>query len=168
MIVRRSIPADAAAIAALSRKTFYDSFAAFNTDENMQLFMDGPFKTEKLIEEAADPAEVFFVAESSGKLSGYVLLKDDTKPALAGLNAIELSRIYIDKDSVGQGIGKLLMDAAIDFAKRQQKNCIWLGVWEHNTKAIAFYQREGYEKFGEHIFLLGEDPQKDWLMKKAI
>lgn len=168
ILIRRSTPDDALQIAALSRQTFFDSFARYNTKENMQLFMDGPFNTEKLEMEAADPEAIFFVAETEGKLCGYVLLKEETQPELIGLNAIEISRIYIEKETIGKGVGKKLMDMAIEYAQLREKNCLWLGVWEHNTKAIAFYEREGFEKFGEHIFLLGEDPQTDWLMKKLI
>ncbi|MBL0334324.1 MAG: GNAT family N-acetyltransferase [Chitinophagaceae bacterium] len=168
ILIRRSTPDDASQIAAFSRQSFYDSFARFNTKENMQLFMDGPFNTAKLEAEASDPSQLYLLAEENGKLVGYLLMKDSTEPALANYEAIEVSRIYVDHAITGKGIGKLLLDTSIDKARELKKNCIWLGVWEHNTKAIAFYEREGFEKFGEHIFLLGEDPQTDWLMKKLI
>ncbi len=166
--IRRSTPEDAPQIAAFSRKTFYDSFAPFNTKENMQLFMDGPFNTATLEAEAADPSQIFFLAEDNGKLIGYLLMKDNTEPELAGYQAIEVLRIYVDQGTTSKGVGKLLLHTSIEKARELNKNCIWLGVWEHNTKAIAFYEREGFLKFGEHIFLLGEDPQTDWLMKKLL
>ena len=45
---------------------------------------------------------------------------------------------------------------------------VWLGVWEHNPKAIEFYKRCGFEVFDKHIFVLGNDPQNDLLMRKQI
>ena len=67
-----------------------------------------------------------------------------------------------------KGVGPALMQACMDIAKELKKSVIWLGVWEKNSRAIAFYQKWGFEKFGEHIFPIGDDPQTDWLMKKAM
>jgi ribosomal protein S18 acetylase RimI-like enzyme len=82
--------------------------------------------------------------------------------------AIEISRIYVTKQSKGRGVGKALMDKCIGTATEMNKAQIWLGVWEHNLHAINFYKKAGFEKYGEHIFMLGSDPQTDWLMKKQL
>ena len=82
--------------------------------------------------------------------------------------SMEIARIYIRQNCIGKGIGKALMSCVISFAQAQQKNAVWLGVWEHNQRAIDFYRSFGFTKFGEHDFLLGDDVQRDWLMVKQF
>jgi ribosomal protein S18 acetylase RimI-like enzyme len=85
-----------------------------------------------------------------------------------GPNTIELHRLYIDTRYQNQKLGKRLMEFALDFAAKSKVEWIWLGVWEHNPKAQAFYQRWGFEKFSEHIFQMGAEAQTDWLLRKRI
>jgi ribosomal protein S18 acetylase RimI-like enzyme len=89
----------------------------------------------------------------------------------AGLNStktIEIERIYSTQEYIGKKAGKSLMEACLDVAREQDCETIWLGVWEHNPRAIAFYEKWGFEKFGSHPFLLGTDLQTDLLMKKNL
>jgi ribosomal protein S18 acetylase RimI-like enzyme len=81
---------------------------------------------------------------------------------------LEISRIYVVKEKIGTGVGKALLEFAISFAQQCNKELVYLGVWEHNKKAIDFYERFGFTKFGEHIFMVGNDPQTDWLFKKNL
>ena len=60
------------------------------------------------------------------------------------------------------------MEASIDLARQKGKQWIWLGVWEHNHRAITFYEKMGFTIFDRHIFLLGQDVQYDWWMKRRI
>ncbi|HTE12726.1 MAG TPA: GNAT family N-acetyltransferase, partial [Chitinophagaceae bacterium] len=87
---------------------------------------------------------------------------------LEDAEAIEIGRIYAVQKTIGLGVGKALMQACIGIAKEKNKQLIWLGVWERNQRAISFYSKFGFEKFGEHDFVLGNDVQTDWLMKKII
>lgn len=87
---------------------------------------------------------------------------------MGNLNALEIARLYVLKDKIGTGVGKGLMISSIDIAKQKSKQVIWLGVWEKNARAIDFYTKWGFEKFGEQEFLLGNDLQNDWLMKKEL
>jgi ribosomal protein S18 acetylase RimI-like enzyme len=96
------------------------------------------------------------------------LKEGDAPSELIGGTAIEIERIYADKDYVGKNVGKLLMKTCINMAKERGHTFIWLGVWENNPRAIAFYEKYGFEKFGSHPFLLGSDLQTDLLMKKKI
>jgi ribosomal protein S18 acetylase RimI-like enzyme len=84
------------------------------------------------------------------------------------MKSLEIERIYISKDYHGQKYGAMLMQKCIDVAIENNYESIWLGVWEHNPKAINFYQKWGFEIFGEHIFQLGDDAQTDFLMKKTF
>ena len=83
-------------------------------------------------------------------------------------NTIEIERIYASKAYLGKHVGKTLMEACLKLAKQGGHNVVWLGVWEHNPRAIAFYEKWGFEKFGSHSFLLGNDLQTDLLMKKNL
>ena len=60
------------------------------------------------------------------------------------------------------------MEQAIAIAISRQKSYLWLGVWEHNTKALAFYQRFGFYRIGSHSFFVGQDEQTDFLLRKDI
>lgn len=167
--IRYATLADAEAIAKLSRQTFYDTFAQFNSKEDMDKFMTESFSMEKLMAEVGMPEYIFLVAMLNNDLAGYAKLSNSKNPeALHGISAIEISRIYAAKHTIGLGIGKTLMEKCIGIAKEQNKEVIWLGVWEENERAINFYKKFGFEKFGEHDFVLGNDVQTDWLMKREI
>jgi len=159
---------DAEEIALFSRKSFYESFADQNTEENMEKFML-QFSVNSLVEEVKNPDNIFITALKNDVIIGYVKLSKSEKPVeLANEKAIEISRIYINKTMTGQGIGNKLMKYGLDLIKDLKANIAWLGVWENNKNAIAFYEKWGFERFGEHIFMLGDDPQTDWLLKKEI
>ncbi len=160
---------DAALIADISQRTFYDAFASFNTKENIDKFMTNEFYTEKLIAQVGQPGNIFLLAYYEGQIVGYVLLVEtNNRTEFGNANAIEIARIYSEQKTIGKGIGKALMQKCIEIAKEKRKKIIWLGVWEHNERAISFYTKWGFEKFGDHIFMLGDDAQTDWLMKKEL
>jgi diamine N-acetyltransferase len=160
---------DAEMIADLSRETFYDTFAAQNSAEDMDIFMNQVFTKEKLIEEVGEERHIFIIAETSDRVVGYAKLREgNNHEGLGDLPAIEISRIYSIKDVIGKGVGSTLMAECIRAAHEIGKRIIWLGVWEKNESAIRFYERWGFEKFAEHEFVLGNDIQTDWLMKKLI
>jgi len=169
LTIRIATPADAELIAEMSRQTFYDTFAVYNTKENMDLFMNNTFTTEALIKEVGEPGNIFLLAHDDNEPVGYARMRENNNPPeLSDLPAMEIARIYSVTTSIGKGVGKLLMRQCIDIAKAKNKKAVWLGVWEQNQRAIDFYTKWGFEKFGDHVFLLGNDPQNDWLMKKTI
>ena len=83
-------------------------------------------------------------------------------------NALEIQRIYILKSAKGHGIGSAFMQIAENFASEKKLSTIWFGVWEHNEPAKKFYKSKGYEKFSHHTFVIGDDMQTDFLLKKEI
>ncbi|HUR66509.1 MAG TPA: GNAT family N-acetyltransferase [Chitinophagaceae bacterium] len=162
-------PSDAALIADMSRQTFYDTFAGQNSKENMNKFMTEQFSREKLSDEVGEAGNIFLLAYDDDVPAGYAQLREsDNPPGLGNTSSIEIARIYAATNAIGKGVGKALMQRCIDLAAGMKKKIIWLGVWEHNERAIAFYIKWGFEKFGTHVFLLGDDPQTDWLMKKQL
>jgi ribosomal protein S18 acetylase RimI-like enzyme len=169
IVIRFATTEDAELIADLTQRTFYDSFAKFNTKENMDKFMNVQFPREKLIDEVADKESIFLLAYLDGEPVGYVRLCESVRPPeLGDAEAIEIVRIYSEQRTIGKGIGKALMLHCIEIAKKKNKKVIWLGVWEHNENALSFYKKFGFEQFGSHIFLLGDDAQTDFLLRKNI
>jgi len=153
----------------ISSSCFYNTFYKQNTKEDMKLFLEKSFNINIMLQEIMDQNNYFFFAKSEDEIIGYIKLSDAEMPAnLKECNALEIARIYVVKEKIGSGIGKSLMDFAISFAQQMNKLIIWLGVWEHNKRAINFYHKYGFEKFGEHIFMVGYDAQTDWLMKKQV
>lgn len=164
--VRYTTPKDAELIADMSRTSFYEAFAKDNTKEDMAIFMDEQFTKEDLMKEVELNEGIFMLAYIADEPVGYARMR--LKNNLAHEEAIEVARIYALKKAIGKGVGKTLMQECINKANELQMKYIWLGVWEKNERAIAFYQQWGFERFGEHQFLLGTDLQTDWLMKKVL
>lgn len=160
---------DAEIIAAISRQTFYDTFAAQNSRENMEMHMAQYYSTEKIRDELNDPLNTFLLAYEDDRLAGYAKMNEHKKEESKELeDPVEIERIYSLKEFIGKGIGKKLMEKCLAIAREKNKKDIWLGVWEYNDRAIVFYKRWGFVKFGEHNFPVGLDPQTDWLMKKTL
>ena len=167
--LRYATPDDAALIADISRQTFYDTFAADNTEADMQKFLNEQFTKGRLMLEVGAPENIFLLACHENNIAGYVKLREGKKlAALNGATSMEIARLYVVKDFLGKGAGKFLMQASLDIAKEKNKEVVWLGVWEKNQRAIDFYTAWGFEKFDECDFLLGDDIQRDWLMKKEL
>ena len=167
--IRTATHTDAELIADMSRQTFYETFVLQNSRENMEKFMTEQFGRDKLIAEVNEPGNIFLLAFEGKEPVGYARMKEsENPPELGSAAAIEIARIYAATNTIGKGVGKALMQQCIDIAMQQGKKIIWLGVWEHNQRAIAFYRSWGFEKFGTHLFQLGDDPQTDWLMKKEL
>jgi ribosomal protein S18 acetylase RimI-like enzyme len=167
--LRHATKDDAALIAEISRQTFYETFAADNTNEDMDKFLKEQFTKGRLMLEVGARENIFLLAYCDDDVAGYVKLNEGkTLEELKDISSIEIARLYVLKDFIGKGMGAELMQASIDIAMEKEKKIIWLGVWEKNERAIAFYTKWGFKKFGECDFLLGDDIQRDWLMKKAL
>jgi ribosomal protein S18 acetylase RimI-like enzyme len=159
---------EAELIAIISRETFYDTYAAENTAANMAKFLTQQFGKSMLMAEVGAKGNHFFLAYLDGEVAGYVKLKEATHPQIIGALAIEISRIYVCKPFIGKSVGKALLHAAIEFAKEHAKDCIWLIAWKENKRALEFYQKNGFEIFAESTFMLGDDLQSDWVLKRSI
>ena len=160
---------DAELIADMSRITFYEAFVNDNTKEDMDVFMNEQFSKAALMKEVEQEDGIFMLAYTGDEPCGYARMRlTNKKNILATENAIEIARIYALNSAIGKGAGSALMQYCLDIATGLNKSIIWLGVWEKNERAIAFYKRWGFEKFGEHTFLLGRDVQTDWLMKRTL
>ena len=160
---------DAELIADLSRKTFSETFGYLNTKENMDKFLNEQFSRDKLINEVTAPDNIFLLVFDDELPVGYAKMRHGEKrPEFENKDSVEIARIYVINSYIGAGVGKELMRKCIFLARDMKKEIVWLGVWEKNNRAISFYKKWGFEKFGEHSFTLGDDIQNDWLMKKEL
>lgn len=167
--IRLATAADADLIADMSRQTFFDTFSSQNTKENMDKFLGQQFTREVLLKEVGSAWNIFILAYDGLTPVGYARMRENNNPpSLGTLKAMEIARIYAISNAIGKGVGSVLMKECIDMAIGKKNKALWLGVWEHNQRAIAFYTKWGFEKFSDHQFLLGDDLQNDWLMKKML
>jgi ribosomal protein S18 acetylase RimI-like enzyme len=167
--IRFATIADAETLALLGAKTFSETFGIHNTVEDMKLYVDKTFTTEQVKKEIEDAATAFIIAHDNDTVVGYAKLKTGKTPKeLGATDGIEIERIYSAQEYIGKKVGQSLMQACIELAKSRGHHTLWLGVWEHNPRAIAFYEKWGFKKFGSHPFLLGTDLQTDFLMKKQL
>jgi diamine N-acetyltransferase len=168
-LIRFATSDDAELIADISRRTFHETFGYVNTKENMDKFMNEQFNREKLIKEVTEPGNTFFLAFDNDTPVGYVRMREGKKfLEFENKDSIEIARIYSVNSYLGTGVGEQLMRQCVFIAKELKKEIIWLGVWEKNPRAIAFYTKWGFEKFSDQDFLLGDDLQKDWLLMKKL
>jgi diamine N-acetyltransferase len=161
-------PSEADLLADISRTTFAETFAPVNTPEDIAAFMEQQFTAEQLKAEMGKPGYLHLLASYNGTPAGYLFLKKQTHPLLNQAAALEISRIYCLQAFQSKGVGKAMMEYALQFAQENGLPTIWLGVWKENTKALAFYTSFGFRIFGDTDFLLGNDLQKDWLMYTMI
>lgn len=167
-IVRATV-SDAELITDLSHTTFIETYRGTCSDEDLASFLDNCFSETGISKELTDPDEYYFVAFADGMPAGYTRLKEDYTdyPISTEYKAIELKRIYVLNEYQGHGIGAALLHSAFQLASTRKFQALWLGVWEHNRKAIAFYQRFGLTETGKtHTFYIGETAQTDhWMIK---
>jgi GNAT superfamily N-acetyltransferase len=171
--VRRAAPDDAARLAEFGRQAFHDTFAADNRPEDMAAYLAATFGEAQQRAELLDPCSTYLVAERVGgdgaDLLGYARLRTGDAPDVVRTTpAVEIARFYARRDMVGQGIGASLMGACLALARELGARAAWLGVWEHNVRAIAFYARWGFVDVGTCEFVLGTDVQTDRIMVRAI
>ncbi|MGB3615196.1 MAG: GNAT family N-acetyltransferase [Elainellaceae cyanobacterium] len=167
-------PADVAAaepLAQLSERTFRAAFAKDNSPEDMEAYVSASFSLSRIQAELADEANRFLLAFALGGdvPCGYAKLRTGrTDPSVTGPDPIELERLYVDQSMIGCGVGATLMRASLNAARLAGYRTLWLGVWEHNERAIAFYQRWGFTTSGRYVFVLGSDRQTDFIMERPV
>jgi len=167
--IRKVELAEAGILAAFSKKTFYDFFAHLNDLSNIDAYSAKAFTLQKMQSELANRDSEFYFAMLNEKVAGYLKLNfNDAQTELQDKKAAEVERIYVSAEHHGKHIGRSLLNFAADIARSRHLEYLWLGVWEHNDKAIGFYKYHGFEVFGSHDFLLGDDLQTDLMMKKVL
>ena len=169
MNIRTAVPEDAAVLADLARTTFYDAFAATNDAADMALHLERAYGVRQQAAEIQDSRITTLLVEQGSAAIAYAQIRDHHVPAcVSGPAPIELWRFYVDREWHGQGIAPALMERVKVESRSRGAKTLWLGVWEHNNRARAFYAKCGFADAGEHIFLFGTDPQTDRVMTLAL
>ncbi len=165
--LRLATPADIPDLQRVAIQTQIDTFGADNTEANMKAFLDQTYNRESLARELDEPKSWNYLAVLGNQLVGFMRLRQTAEVEhLLGSNTLELQRLYVETSMKGKGIGTVLMEEALRFAKARGFDWMWLGVWERNFAAQAFYRKWGFERFSEHVFQMGDDPQTDWLLRR--
>lgn len=152
----------------ISIETFNDTFKDQNSPENMKAYLERAFNAQQLEKELSTISSQFFFAYFNEAVAGY--LKVNTNEAQSeemGSESLEIERIYIKNTFQKHGIGKYLLNKAIEIAMEHNKKKIWLGVWERNENAISFYKKMGFVHTDSHAFYMGDEQQIDLIMTKT-
>jgi ribosomal protein S18 acetylase RimI-like enzyme len=160
--VRRGAPADAAALAELAARTFSDTFAHANDPVDLATYLASAYGVRQQTAELEDPGVVTLLAFRDDVLVGYAQVRRQSPPACVVVEMpVELRRFYVDRAEHGRGLARTLMDEVHAAVRELGGRHVWLGVWERNERAIAFYRKCGYERVGSHDFFVGSDRQTD-------
>ena len=151
----------------ISKETFIAAFEKDNQPEYFQQYIEGAFTEDNLKNQLENEASHFYFVLERDELIGYLKLNyAKAQTDIRDYESIELQRIYVLEKYQGKRVGQWMLEKAIEICSDEANiKYMWLGVWEHNTKAIRFYERNGFQKFGEHSFFIGKDEQIDWLMR---
>ena len=167
--IRRATADDASLLAELGARTFQETFAADNTADDMAAYLASNFTPTQQAAELAHPASTFLIADVEGVAAGDARLHaGEAAEGIKGTEPIELVRLYVSSEWFGRGVGETLMRSCVDEARRAGYKTLWLGVWERNARAQAFYHKWDFRAVGEHTFPLGSDLQRDILMERPI
>ncbi len=167
--IRKVTPDDLVELQAVSKKTFLETFAHQNTDENIKKYLDNNLSLEQLRREVNNSSSEFYFALVNNEVSGYLKINSgQAQTEKKDPEALEIERIYVVMEFHGKKVGQVLYETALGRAKDKKVKYLWLGVWEENPRAISFYKKNGFIEFDRHIFKLGDDEQTDIMMRLNI
>ncbi|WP_297800125.1 GNAT family N-acetyltransferase [Arenimonas sp. GDDSR-1] len=167
--IRHATAKDAEALARIGEQTFRDTFAAANTAEDMDLHCRDNYGPSIQAGEISNPDMLTLLAEAENGIIGFCQLRwGPAPPCVQADTPGEILRLYVLSGWHGRGIAQRLMEAALDALRQRGSDRVWLGVWEHNPRAIAFYGKYGFTEVGAHVFAVGTDPQRDLVMVRRV
>lgn len=167
--IRLATGEDAATLAEIAERTFRQAFGPLNSAEDMDLHCRKTYGAAIQAGEIREPDRVTLLCHEGDRLVGYAQLRRDAAPTcVIARRPAEIQRIYVDAPWHGKGAANALMDALLEAARAGGADVVWLGVWDRNPRAIAFYRKNRFEIVGEHTFLLGTDPQRDLVLARKL
>jgi ribosomal protein S18 acetylase RimI-like enzyme len=168
-MIRAGAATDATALAELAARTFRETFTADNRQEDIALHIAHAYGTSQQRSELVDPNIATLLVEVDGQMAGYAQLRSGLAPTcVTGEAPVELWRFYIAQAWHGRGIAQALMRRVESEAYRRGRCTLWLGVWERNERAKAFYRRNGFTDVGSHVFIVGTDAQTDRILVRPL
>jgi ribosomal protein S18 acetylase RimI-like enzyme len=168
--IRTATADDVATFTEFGARTFYESFGADNSPEDMAKHLASAWHPDLQRREILDASiDTLLARDSQGALAGFAQVRDGVAPeSVAMSRPVELWRFYVDRPWQGRGLASALMNAVFERARARGGRELWLGVWERNERARAFYRKCGFEKVGQKIFVVGTDPQTDHVMLRQL
>ncbi len=168
-LLRAANLSDAKQLAELAEATFRDTFAEFNTPEDLLTYCQSSYGEAIQAAEIANPDYETVVAESGDRLVAYAQLRWGQAPkCVPGAHPGEIQRLYVENAFHGKGLAQQLMALSLQLLQARSSEYAWLGVWENNPRAIAFYRKFDFEEVGAHIFQVGSDPQRDIILARPL
>ena len=169
IVIRAGVATDATALAELAGRTFRETFGAGNRPEDIALHTAHAYGPSQQETELVDPDITTLLVEVDGQLAGYAQLRTGVPPAcVTGEEPVELWRFYIAQPWHGRGVAQALMRKVERDAYRRGGRTLWLGVWERNDRARAFYHENGFMDVGSHVFMVGTDAQTDRILVRPL
>lgn len=169
LTVRHATPTDAETLSQLAADTFRDAFGADNDPADLAAHLARAYGPRQQGRELADPAMRTLLGYVGADLAAYTQLRRGAAPVtIPGTAPLEVWRFYVVARWHGQGLAQALMQHVHDEARLLGADTLWLGVWERNPRAIAFYQKAGFVDVGSHIFMVGNDAQTDRIMARGV
>ena len=165
--IRTCTKEDILRLSDISAKTFVETFYGTTSDKNLEAFLKTAYHPAKLEKEMDNPDSTFYFTYVDDELAGYLKINlEDAQTEIHDPVAGELERIYVQKNFQGRGVGRFLMEQALKLICDAGKEYIWLGVWEHNKRALNFYKGFGFYQICSHDFPIGDDIQTDIILRK--
>jgi ribosomal protein S18 acetylase RimI-like enzyme len=168
--IRRADRTDATTLSTLGERLFRTAFGASNTAEDMELYVRSAFSAKRQVLELSDPStRAWLVDDEAGGSIGYAMVKlGAPSHDIEARNPLEIVRFYVDPGWHGRGIAAALMATCVDQGREWGCDQLWLGVWDQNPRAIAFYKKAGFRIVGSQPFQLGADRQRDYIMVRSV
>ncbi len=168
-MIKKCILEDSRKLQEISYQTFNETFKDQNSLENMNAYLERAFNLKQLEKELSNISSKFFFVYFNNEVVGYLKVNtNDAQSEEMGDESLEIERIYIKNKFQKHGLGKYLLNKAMEIALERNKKKIWLGVWEKNKNAIAFYKKMGFVQTGAHSFYMGDEEQTDLIMIKTL
>ncbi|MBK8565005.1 MAG: GNAT family N-acetyltransferase [Saprospiraceae bacterium] len=156
-LITAPIPADLPVLAALARKALWESHGHSCAHEDMAAYIAHRLSDEALLAELLDERNTFRWIHHEGHAAGYSkIILNCPHEFVAAQNVTKMERLYLLESFHGLGLAQQLFDHNLDIAKQAKQAGIWLYVWKENHRAVAFYQKMGFEIVGEGLFKISE------------
>lgn len=167
IVYRDAGAADAGALAAFAEQTFTETFGHLYPPEDLAAYVEAKYRPHVIGAEIVDAQTRYRLALRGDAIVGYCKMGAiDMDVDVTG--ALELHRLYVDRDTKGAGVAQALMNDALDWARAEGARWMYLSVWENNARAQAFYRRYGFQHVGEHKFMVGRVADRDFIWRLEL
>lgn len=170
IVYRDAAPADGPALDAMARESWIETFGSQYTAADLHAYLDGAFGPDgALLAALADPQTRFRLALDGERVIGFAKLAPRRLPAPdPHPDARELNQLYVLSGWHGGGVAQALLGWTVDTAREAGAPELYLSVWEHNARARRFYDRHGFEHVGDYAFAVGEQIDRDLVMRLML